>query len=186
MAENLRTTRYNDSTPIPFSADSASWWQPGPAFAWYKNDSAAYKSTYGGYYNGYAVKTGKLAPAGWHVATNADWNELTNFLGGFNDMNNAESGKVRYVGGKLKESGTAHWASPNTGATNETGFSALGGGGGGAGKGGNMDTTGWWWTSTLSTDSTMIWSRDLEYNSTDVGTWVISLPFGFNVRCVKD
>ena len=65
-------------------------------------------------YNWYAVNTGKLCPEGWHVPTDDEWTILTDYLGG-----------KSVAGGKLKETGTSHWLSPNTGATNETGFTGL-------------------------------------------------------------
>jgi uncharacterized protein (TIGR02145 family) len=118
MAENLKTTKFNDGTLIPCVNDSIAWSNLiSPAYCWYENDFETYGKTYGGLYNWYAIGTGKLSPAGWHVATEADWNTLITFLGG-------ES----VSGGKLKESGYSHWPDPNTGATNETGFTALPGG----------------------------------------------------------
>lgn len=109
MAENLRTTKYRNGEPIQPIADPN---------AWAVLNSGAYRpadSGYGNYYNWYAVSDPRnIAPEGWHVATDADYTELATFLGG-----NA------VAGGKLKEAGTSHWAAPNTGATNESGFTAL-------------------------------------------------------------
>ena len=118
MAENLKTTQYNDVTAIPLVTDEADWANlTTSGYCWYNNDAATYKATYGALYNWYAVNTGKLAPAGWHVPTYAEWDTLSAYLGGDN-----------VSGGKLKETGTAHWNSPNAGATNSSGFSALPGG----------------------------------------------------------
>lgn len=115
MSENLKTTHYNDGSKIPIVTDSATWMGLSTgAYCYYKNDSLSNKATYGALYNWYAVNTAKLAPTGWHVPTDAEWTTLTNYLGGIN-----------VAGGKLKEVGTAHWSSPNTGATNESGFTAL-------------------------------------------------------------
>jgi uncharacterized protein (TIGR02145 family) len=117
MKENLKTMKYNDGTSIPNVTVDATWAAlTTPAYCWY-NNNAAYKPTYGALYNWYTVNTGKLCPAGWHVPTEAEWTTLTDYLGG-----------ASVAGGKLKESGTAHWSSPNTGATNESGFTALPGG----------------------------------------------------------
>ncbi len=117
LVENLKTTRYNDGTSIPLVTDSAAWSNADTsAYCWYNNDIAN-KNTYGALYNWFTVNTGKLAIAGWHIPTDAEWTTLTDYLGG-------ES----IAGGKLKETGTTHWRSPNAGATNESGFTALPGG----------------------------------------------------------
>jgi uncharacterized protein (TIGR02145 family) len=118
LVENLKVTQYNDGTPIPLVTVGTDWGNlTTPAYCWYNNSYATYGSVYGALYNWYAVNTGKLCPPGWHVPTSAEWTVLTNYLGGESE-----------AGGKLKETGTTHWASPNTGATNETGFTALPGG----------------------------------------------------------
>jgi uncharacterized protein (TIGR02145 family) len=111
MAENLKTTKYNDNTDIPTSM-----------YCWYNNDATTYKATYGALYNWHSVDPlsngGKnVCPIGWHVPNDVEWTTLQTFLGG------------EYVAGsKLKEIGTTHWISPNDGATNATGFTALPGG----------------------------------------------------------
>lgn len=116
--ENLKTTKFNDGTSIQLVTDNYAWGNlKTPGYSWYKNDPVTYKATYGALYNWYAVNTGKLCPVGWHVPSDADWTVLTNYLG-----------DTSLAGGKLKETGTSHWSSPNTGATNETGFTALPGG----------------------------------------------------------
>ena len=104
MAENLKTTHYNDGVGIQ-------------NYYWYNNDPSTYKNTYGALYTVVAIVTDKLCPVGWHVPSVSEWKELTAYLGG-DDI----------AGGKLKETGTTHWDSPNTGATNESGFTALPGG----------------------------------------------------------
>jgi uncharacterized protein (TIGR02145 family) len=118
MAENLKTTRYNDGSAIPLVTDNTEWNNlTTPGYSWYNNDSATYAQTYGALYNWYTVETGNLCPTGWHVPSDAEWTTLTDYLGG-----------EAIAGGKLKETGTAHWDSPNTGATDETGFTAFPGG----------------------------------------------------------
>jgi len=118
MMENLKTTRYCNGDLIQCITDSTQWNQylTTGAYCIYRNN-ASNANTYGNLYNWYAVNDNRyIAPSGWHVPTDAEWTTLTIFLGG--DM----------VSGKLKEAGTTHWASPNTAATNETGFTALPGG----------------------------------------------------------
>lgn len=115
MAENLRTTKFNDGHSIPCTTDNTSWSNLRTSgYCWSNNDTLN-KDIYGGLYNWYAVNSGKLAPIGWHVPSDAEWEILCTYLGG-----------QEVAGGKLKEIGTEHWIDPNTGATNETGFGARG------------------------------------------------------------
>jgi uncharacterized protein (TIGR02145 family) len=174
MVENLKTTRLNDGTPIPLETDPSVW--PNlttSAYCWY-NDSAAYGTIYGALYNCYSVNTGKLAPTGWHVPTDSEWTVLVKYLG-----------DSSVAGGKLKEVGTAHWNSPNTGATNETGFSALPGGSRSTGTYSSIGMVGDWWSST-SGGGQNSWFRSMSYNS--AGATRVARPwfYGFSVRCVKD
>lgn len=110
MAEHLKTTKYSDGLSIAYHTD---WHSVTPEYAWYNND-ITYKEPYGALYNYPAVSTGKLCPAGWHVASDAEWTTLTTFAGG-----------LSVAGGKLKETGTTHWIAPNVGATDEYGFTLL-------------------------------------------------------------
>src|SRR5674476_633708 len=83
MVENLKTTKYKDGTAIPLVTDNKVWINlPTPAYCWYDNDATTYKNTYGALYNWYAVNTGKLAPTGWHIPTDAEWTTLQNYVGG--------------------------------------------------------------------------------------------------------
>jgi uncharacterized protein (TIGR02145 family) len=176
MVRNLKTTKYNDGTSIPIVTDATSWNNLStPACCWQNNDPAR-KVTYGLLYNWYAVNTGKLCPAGWHIPGDEEWTELTDYLGGEN-----------IAGGKLKESGCSHWYSPNTGATNETNFKALPGGNRLDGPNslfGNLGETGGWWTTGFS-DGFAI-SR-LMYDHTDhVQKAFYPKKCGLSVRCIRD
>lgn len=114
---NLHVTKYNDGIDIPLVTDATAWAAlTTPAYCWYNND-ISYKWIYGALYNWYAINTGKLCPAGWHIPTYDEREILTTYLGG-----------VSVSGGKMKETGTSHWASPNTGASNTSGFTDYGGG----------------------------------------------------------
>lgn len=131
MKENLRTTKYNDGTSIPLVTNSTEWASITLGYCWYNNDPANYKSTYGALYNFLAVCSiyngGKnICPTGWHVPSYDEWVTLALYL----DPNAIQFYNTisSVAGGKLKESGTDHWQSPNFGATNETGFTALPGG----------------------------------------------------------
>jgi len=137
--------------------------------------SQANYSTYGVLYNWYTVNTGNLCPTGWHVPTDAEWTTLADYLGG-------ES----VAGGKLKESGTVHWQSPNTGATNETCFTALPGGyRTTAGTFDHIINLGHWWSAS-EYDTNNACYRDMLYYSSSVPSYDIEKEVGFSVRCIKD
>jgi uncharacterized protein (TIGR02145 family) len=175
MAENLKTTKYNDNTSIPLVTDNTMWYSlSSPGYCWY-NNNITHKNTYGALYNWYTANTDKLCPTGWHVASDAEWTTLTNYLGGELD-----------AGGKLKETGTVHWTSSNGGVTNETGFTALPGGY--RIYGGEfylIGDNGCWWSSTESSTSNA-WSRLMEagFWSVTRNGWVKRI--GLSIRCVKD
>ncbi len=117
MAENLKVIHYSNGQIIPNITDSITWTNIlHGALCFYENDSLAYASDYGALYNWYAVGSNNLCPLGWHVPSDAEWTTLETYLGG-SDV----------AGGKMKESGTTHWAL-NSGATNSSGFTALPGG----------------------------------------------------------
>jgi uncharacterized protein (TIGR02145 family) len=178
MKENLKTTKYNDGTSIPLVTDATAWTNLStPGYCWYNNDAANYKAPYGALYNWYTVNTGNLCPTGWHVPTDAEWTTLTDYLGG-----------TSVAGGKLKEEGTVNWNSPNTGATNESGFTALPGSGRSYVDGifDYIGDYGYWWSSTVSSTS-YAWVRELSYDLTDIisgGRGHIN--YGFSVRCIKN
>jgi uncharacterized protein (TIGR02145 family) len=117
MSENLKTSRYRNGGSIPYVVGNADW-QALTTGAWSNYDhDAANDPIYGKLYNWYTTLGDTLCPTGWGVPTDAEWTILTTYLGG-------ES----VAGGKMKSIGTAYWSSPNTGATNESGFSVLPGG----------------------------------------------------------
>jgi uncharacterized protein (TIGR02145 family) len=142
MKENLETTKYNNGIAISNVTDSVSWRESynTPAFCWYNNDSLGFNGIYGVLYNWHAVNTRLLCPTGWHVPSDAEWKTLIKYLGG-QDI----------AGGKLKETGTLHWSSPNTGASNEIGFTALPGGFRDDlhGRFEELGFKGYWWSGTL-------------------------------------
>jgi uncharacterized protein (TIGR02145 family) len=177
MAANLKTTKFKDgSTVIPLVTDITVWSNlTSPGYCWYNNNEASYKNIYGALYNWYTVNTGNLCPTGWHVPTDAEWTTLITYLGG-----------TSVAGGKLKETSTAHWTSPNAGATNETGFTALPGGNRNiSGTCGNVGSDGYWWSSTEGPSATA-WNRDASYGSTWVDRSNDGKQVGLSVRCVRD
>ena len=184
MVQNLAVTQLNDGTNISNVTDNTAWAAlTTPGYCWYNNDEATYKPTYGALYNWYAVNTGKLCPAGWHVPTDAEWHTLILYLDPAAILASPESS---IAGGKLKETGTTHWSDPNTGATNESGFTALPGGNRG------YDFTfklignyGYWWSSTENSSQT-VFSRLMDYGSAEVNRDIDDKEIGFSVRCVND
>jgi uncharacterized protein (TIGR02145 family) len=176
MVENLKTTRYNNDTAIPLVTDNITWMNLStPGYCWY-NDSAIYGNTYGALYNWYTVNTGKLAPTGWHVPSDSEWEVLGNYLGGDS-----------VAGGPLKEASTTHWNSPNTGATNSSGFSALPGGSRASnGTFYGIGNNGYWWSS-MAYDAANSWSRGIFYYGANVyRSTNYNSDYGFSVRCVKN
>jgi uncharacterized protein (TIGR02145 family) len=175
MAENLKTTKYNDGTNIPNINDNTEWGNlTTPGYCWYNNDANTYKNVYGALYNWYTVNTGKLCPTGWHVPTDVEWTTLTTYLGG-----------LSVAGGKLKEVGTNHWQNPNTGATNETGFTALPGGRRYPDAFDHLGDIGNWWSAT-EYDASYVWNRDVIYISSEMGRGNYRKNHGFSIRCLKD
>jgi len=174
LVENLKTTKYNDGI-----TDIATSWGTTPSYAWYGNDSNN-KNVYGALYNWYAVDatstSGKnICPVGWHVPTDAEWTTLNTYLGG-------ES----VAGGKMKETGTTHWESPNTDATNSSGFTALPSGyRSNDGEFESLGYFGYYWSSTQYDDSDA-WNRYLGFADADCYRGLSLKQNGNAVRCVKD
>jgi uncharacterized protein (TIGR02145 family) len=179
MAENLRTTKYRNGDAIPEVTDNTVWTNSiTGAYCNYKNtknnDTIA---TFGRLYNWFSVSDSRnIAPSGWHVPTEDEWTTLITYLGFEN------------TGGKLKELGTAHWGTPNTGAENSNGFTALPGGSRGiSGKFDKISDYGYWWSSSeFYYNKNVAWYRYINYNSSDINKYYISEWFGFSVRCLKD
>lgn len=183
MTEDLKTTRFNDGTPIEQVTLYEEWaGLTSPAYCWYNNDST-HKETYGALYNWYAVQTNNLCPEGWHVPSDEEWNKL---------MSNY--GLAERAGGPLKEAGTDHWKNPNTGASNASGFTALPGGYRSYNGTFNVIRAfGYWWTSTESNwwnnnDSTtsIVFFRSMVYNDKQLYRNVSEKTNGFCVRCLMD
>lgn len=179
MSSNLITTKYNDGINIA-NIDNFQTWAgiTNGAFCWYNNDYDNYGSIYGALYNWYAVKTDKLCPQNWRVPTEEDWDQLINFLGG-----------QSVAGGKLKQQGIQLWNSPNTGASNETNFTALPGGYRN-GIYGNFDAAtrfGYWWTdSEFEEGGDEVIIVELSYNSSLINKDKFINKYGLAVRCIKN
>ncbi len=175
MKENLRTSRYQDGSAIQNITDSGQWGEIDfGAWSYYDNDSENHEP-FGKLYNWFAVDDSRgLCPVEWRVPGESDWMALTDYLGGWTA-----------AGGKMKETGTQYWESPNRGATNESGFSGLPGGGRESnGNFAGMGQSAFFWSATRD-DVASAWARDLYYD--DASVWTFSVPgsLGMSVRCIR-
>lgn len=179
MAENLKVTKYRDGTAIPTGFPDYDWYNLlTGAYEIYNNNSSNEADTYGNLYNWLAVNDSRnIAPEGWHIPTDDEWTILTTYLGGEN-----------VAGAKLKETDTTHWRSPNTGATNESGFTALPGGARRLGMADYalMGTYGYFWSSTLRNSGTSAWHRFVSYRSSEIFREGTGKTQGYSIRCVRD
>ena len=177
MTENLKTTKYNDGTPIPLVTDGTAWSNlSSPGYCWNGAD-------YGALYNWYTVNTAKVCPQGWHVPTDVEWHTLILYLDAAASLSGYPESLI--AGGKLKETGTKHWQDPNTGATNETGFTALPGGYRSSGGFSVTGLTGIWWSSSESYVG-YAWNRYLLDQFSGIGRYADPKGNGNSVRCLKD
>ncbi len=198
MAENLKTTRYNDGTLITEVTDNNEWanmplaeWVPGGdplpliyitygAYCWYNNDSAVYAAEYGILYNWGAVGTDKLCPAGWHIPGLNEWREICHEV----NINGGTYGE------DLMETGTIHWneSSLLTG-TNSTGFTALPGGfRNPAGEFSLLGNIGQYWACDGRKYPGYKYSQNIYYTGrhTSPSSDLASEREGRSVRCLKD
>jgi uncharacterized protein (TIGR02145 family) len=189
MAENLRTTKYRNGDPIPLVTIDTTWANLNSGASCYYRNTKDNDTilTFGRLYNWYAVIDKRnIAPAGWHVPSDAEWKELTSILG-------VDS----IAGGKLKEKGLTHWLNPNTDATNETGFTALPGGSrafdGYFGPFESAGCWGIWWSSTefeetisKELEESDAWARRLFYSSSWFAREGSLKRNGLSIRCIKD
>jgi uncharacterized protein (TIGR02145 family) len=176
MSENLKTTRYRQGGPIPYLVGNSDW-QALTTGAWsYYNHDVANNVVYGKLYNWYTTQGDTLCPTGWNVPSNSEWTTLTNYLGG-------ES----VAGGKMKSIGTTYWNSPNTGATNESGYSALPGGYRNAdGSFVAISSNAIFWSKSDYIDNNG-WNRNLDFRdgSSIFRDGVGNKRLGFSIRCLK-
>ncbi len=178
MAENLKTSKYRNGDLIPTGLSGSQWSTTSTgAYAIYDNNEAN-NTTYGKLYNWYAVIDSRnLCPAGLHVPSDAEWTTLENYLGG-----------STVAGGKMKSTSLSYWQTPNTEATNESGFSGLPGGDRPAG-GNNIyylfGYNGLWWSSTVGS-ITQAYARYLKNTNGNSLRTNTQQRNGFSVRCLMD
>jgi uncharacterized protein (TIGR02145 family) len=178
MAENLRVTHYRDGMIIPEIQDNTLWNSLTIGGCCSYNNDAGLSAVYGLIYNWSAVTANSnIAPVGWHVPSQDEWDTLINKLGG-----------EIIAGSKLKESGNAHWSSANADATNESGFSALPGGWRtNMGPFFYINESGYWWTKSNDfLPSTFAHSYSLNSDGLDIVGLATLKNFGLSVRCVKN
>ncbi len=197
MAENLKTTKYNDGTPIPLVTLESEWGAiTTPAYCWYGNDETTYKNKYGALYSWYAVNTGNLCNTGWHVPTDAEWTTLADYL-----INNGYG--YEGSGDDIAKSMAAilDWLPNGTGgnigndpaSNNSSGFTALPGGYRGDESNGfsALGLFGYWWSATTNS-TTNAWYRNLSWGYSRlvrndyISTSNNTKQSGFSVRCIKD
>jgi len=190
-SNNLDVTKYRNGDPIPEITDPTQWANlTTGAWCWYNNDYATYGEVYGKLYNWYAVNDPRgLAPVGWHVPSDGEWNKLVKCIDPTADTLCQDCSQSVTAGGAMKEAGTSHWLSPNTGATNSSGFAVLSGGSRYPnGTFNSIGYAGFWWSSTeVSAINTDAWSRYLYYNLAHVlRNYGHSKSLGFSIRLVRD
>lgn len=178
LIKNLDVSTFRNGDPIPEAKTNASWEistrQHEPAWCYYNMDSTN-QNKFGKLYNWYAVNDPRgIAPVGWHVPTDVEWQILVDYLGGDSS-----------AAGKMKEFETAIWENPNTGATNKSGFTGLPGGYRYHDGFYYMGYTAFFWSSTRHTTTTA-WSRLLNYDNSEVYRYFGNKWDGYSVRCVRD
>ena len=191
MKENLKTTKYQNGTPIPNVTDGNSWnTLTTGAYVWYAND-ISWKDLYGALYNWYTIDDLKgLCPTGWHVPTNNEWTSLTDFIGGINSPHGNELKSCRQVnspqGGGCNTTEHPRWIDGGQNGTDDYGFSGLPGGvRGNYGTFFNFGNFGFWWSSSEYSSSN-VWFRILFSNDGCVFVDKDDKRYGFSVRCLRD
>ena len=179
MAENLKTTRYRNGDPIgtttPANLDVSGENAPKYQWSYAGNDSIA--AIYGKLYTWFAVTDNRsVCPSGWHMPSYQDFTTLINFLGGASTAR-----------GKLKETGTTHWESPNIDASNESGFTAIPGGSHWTSVFVAISMYGHLWSAEMKAPG-WAWRLALSYQDMDVNTVLNTADpkIGWSVRCLKD
>jgi uncharacterized protein (TIGR02145 family) len=177
MSENLKTTKYRNGeligTTTPATKDI--FGESTPKYQWAYGGNESNVATYGRLYTWYAVTDSRnVCPTGWHLSSEAEWLTVVDYLGG-EDV----------AGDKMKEAGTTHWKSPNVGATNESGFSALPGGYRGYdNEFGDIGNFGIWWSSTEADNDA--WCYQIGYDYSGIYFCNATKKVGFSVRCLRD
>lgn len=174
--KNLQTAFYNNGDAIPEVQDTTQWANLTTGAWCYYNNDPALGAIYGKLYNWYAANDPRgITPQGWHVPTEVEWTTLQTHLGG-----------VSVAGGPLKAIGTVYWLSPNSGATDSSGFTALGAGRRGS-AGGFLSIqalVGFWSSNEVDSTNANRWGLGSSVSS--FGPFSINKLSGYSIRCIKD
>jgi uncharacterized protein (TIGR02145 family) len=177
MIDNLKTAKYRNGDSIACVLNDTIWSRGDVAAYSYYIAKTTNINRYGLLYNWAAISEERnIAPEGWHIPTDAEWETLINYLGG-----------NLIAGGKMKgETDKVAWSFPNTGGTNESSFSGLP-----AGQR-NYDATysgigtiGSWWAKS-EFNASKSWSFSVGTNYKSITKLALDKGIGFSVRCVKD
>lgn len=180
IAQNLRTTQFNDGTPIRTEKDSLKWIEiTESAYCWYKNDSLSRQPAYGALYNWYAAQDSRLCPVGWRVATYDDYVTLIRFI---DPEAKAPVLVSEFAGKSLKEQDYVHWPRyEDVNGSNATGFSAIGAGcRGWNGWYNSAPYFGYFWTAGSHWSVALRWATDRVFMNDGAGKYV-----AISVRCVR-
>ncbi|MDX9847122.1 MAG: FISUMP domain-containing protein [Tenuifilaceae bacterium] len=188
MAENLRTTKYNNSSSIPNVTGNSEWQiLSTPAYCWYNNDQSTYGNLYGALYNWYAVNTGNLCPSGWRIPTDYEWKNLEGTVDSQYDVGDPvwDNDGWRGYDASTRLKATNGWSNNGNG-TDDYDFSALPGGyrlyhGGFY----NVGYFSFWWNST-GIGATNAWARALSGEISSVLRFNYIISDGYSVRCLRD
>jgi uncharacterized protein (TIGR02145 family) len=180
MAENLKTSKYNDGTVIPNVILDSVWTELSSGAWCYYDNNSKYNDRYGKLYNWFVVDlesngNKNVCPTGWHVPSPGDWGTLVDYLGG-----------EKIAGGKLKEIGLEDWIGPNVDASNISLFSGLPGGyrSNAYGETLALGNVGLWWSSYGISSYGRHFA--LSFGSAKTYTEYSGKQYGFNIRCLKD
>lgn len=192
MAENLKTTTYNNGTAIPNVTDADDWKNlTSGAYAWYDNDNS-WEDSYSALYNWYAADDPNgLCPAGWHVPLDEEWTDLTDYAGGTFAPHGNKLKSCRQVdsplGGSCNTTEHPRWTSNSSNyGTDDFGFTGFPGGRRDyLGLFDKIGDSGIWWSSTEDA-ATNAWNRSLNFFNGGVGKSSIDKRYGFSIRCIRD
>lgn len=176
MAENLRTTRYNNGDPIPTTTLALDYQDTDKKYQWVYDNNEINAERFGRLYTWYAITDSRgVCPVGWHIPSLEELDVLVEYLGG-----------AEVAGGKLKTAGFSDWRYPNDGATNESGFNLLPAGGRYPdGHFGAVCIMGGFWVATED-DPTNAWGLWMEYGWGEASRHKTGKLGGYSVRCIKD
>jgi len=187
MVENLKTTKFNDGTSISSIKDSITWnTTTSPGYCFYNNDSVSNKNAYGALYNWYAVNSGKLAPKGWHIPSDAEWTTLISYVGS-KYASSCSAAKTLAINSNWIPDGTGCTVGNDLTKNNGSGFSAIPGGIRSLSPSSysTLDMGGNWWSTTLM-DPGSAWRISLYSNFGEVSRGNEFIQNGLSVRCIKD